>query len=91
VCAALPGDPVEDHGLEMPPNRRVAPAGRNPTYQFAPPYGLRTTIRYNLHSVLFSYEQPELFDRINTIHWILVHPVDPVNPVKKNFLAKARC
>jgi len=38
VCVALPDDPVEGHGLEMRSKRRVAPAGRNPTYKFSPPY-----------------------------------------------------
>jgi len=33
VCAALPDDPVEGWGLETLAKRRVAPAGRNPTYQ----------------------------------------------------------
>jgi len=33
---ALPDDPVEVRGLEMVPNRRVAPAGRNPTHEIAP-------------------------------------------------------
>jgi len=36
---ALPDDPVVGCGLETLPNRRVAPAGRNPTYAFDPRLG----------------------------------------------------
>jgi len=34
MCGALPDGPLWGHGLGAVPVRRVAPAGRNPTYEF---------------------------------------------------------